>query len=146
MILDTWKRAKRRSSEGVALMPPAGFQNYSSTASAATMFVFISPRRDPYIYFPTLHPIFLVLPVVSQWQIMINFSMINEIIDGTTIENVLIRDSRARISKVVIIFINGRIYNISYFNLLKETGVPRLVAAKRKRSEWFSKIRLLQPT
>lgn len=53
---------------------------------------------------------------------------------------------RARVSKVDIIFANGRIYNISYFNLLKENGVPRLVAAKRKWSEWFSKIRLLRPT
>lgn len=52
----------------------------------------------------------------------------------------------ARVSKVDIIFANGRIYNVSYFNLLKENDIPRLVAAKRKRSEWFSKIRLLRPT
>lgn len=35
---------------------------------------------------------------------------------------------------------------VSYFNLLKENGIPRLVAAKGKWSEWFSKIRLLWPT
>lgn len=59
-------------------------------------------------------------------------------------ENVLIYDSRA--PEVDIIFANMRIYDASYFNLLKENGIPRLVAAKRKWSEWFSKIRLLRPT
>lgn len=67
MILDIWKRAKRRSSESVELMPPAGFQNYSSTASATTVFVFISMSARRFIY------TFLrssVLPVVSQRRII----------------------------------------------------------------------------
>lgn len=71
MILDTWKGAKRKSYEGVELMPSAGFQNYSSTASATTMFVFISmsARRSIYIhiyFFFFISFLSSVSPVVPQ--------------------------------------------------------------------------------
>lgn len=147
MILDTWKRAKRRSSESVELMPPAGFQNYSSTASATTVFVFISMSARRFIYTflrSSCRPISSVLPVVSQRRI-ISQRLIKPL-DGRWYDRGFSRFSRACVSKVDIIFANGRIYNVSYFNLLKENGILRLVAAKRKRSEWFSKIRLLRPT
>lgn len=35
-------------------------------------------------------------------------------------------------AEVDIIFANMRIYDISYFNLLKENGVPRLVAGEKE--------------
>lgn len=40
-ILDTWNTAKLRFARGVELMPSADFQNYCSTASAVTVFVFV---------------------------------------------------------------------------------------------------------
>jgi len=77
-----------------------------------------------------------------------NFSAINKTIrfDGINRESLdaCLFDTRAYQKSILVLLTDE--YNISYFNLLKENGVPRLVAAKRKRSEWFSKIRLLRPT
>lgn len=147
MILDTWKRAKRRSSEGVELMPPAGFQNYSSTASATTMFVFISmsPRSIYTFLRSSRRPIFFSL--VCCLAMANNFSANNKTIRwNDSIGDLSMHVPLARTYQKSILFLLTDEYNISYFNLLKENGVPRLVAAKRKRSEWFSKIRLLRST
>lgn len=143
MILDTWKRAKRGSSEGVELMPPAGFQNYSSAASATVVFVFISmsARRSTYIYC-LLVPFPISLPVFSR---VIRVSSVAPIVRGikcladdpflriarTTNDGREVEVERAIIAcqrLIIIIFFfaeDGRMYHdIGRFNLLKRKRHP----------------------
>jgi len=137
MILDTWQRAKRRSSEGVELMPPAGFQNYSSAASASTVFVFICRHDDLYIYIYFLlpfcpFPCFFHRAYCRRGQISLrpfddSFLRIDKI-NGPIDKMASGWMCHYRVSKVDITFIkHGRIvYDIGCFNLLERTRHPTL--------------------
>lgn len=111
MILDTWKRAKSAGSPGASNLCRRQASKIIARLRQQLRCLFSSRCRhdDPYILFHTAS--YFNRAYCLQWQMIFSISRLNKRRDERYFNTEF---SRARVSKVDIIFANGQIYIYIY--------------------------------